>query len=280
MIGGALATLALYLGCGHPWPPIPWQTLAAGCGFMILGALDDRFGFHPRQKLLWFAQASLLAAWPWAFAGPPGAPYKVQLGSLALQAPRWAAYPVLALWFLAVPNAVNIEDAINGYMAGFTLILLAFAAAKGVRGPVAMGALLGFLVLNWPRARHFMGDAGSFGCGFIIAETLLRAGGARCPGLALTLTAPIALDVLMGMIRRVRLKQSPFDPDRRTLPHHLLDFTGSPALATPILWLIAILFGLSAGRPWAVGILVVGFGAVLVACNRRFLFEPSALDPG
>lgn len=276
MTCGALATFAVYLASGHPWPPIPWQTVGAGAGFLALGAMDDRYGFHPSRKLLWFALLALLAAWPWAFGGPAGSPYTMELGRWVLQAPRWTAFPVLTIWFLAVPNAVNIEDAINGYMGGFTLILMAFAASRGLHGPIIIGALLGFLVLNWPRAKHFMGDAGSFGCGFFIAESLLRAGGARRPALALILTAPIALDMLMGMIRRKRQGQSLLDPDRRTLPHHLLDLTGTATLASPILWAIAVLFGLSLGRPWATGTLAVAFMALLITCNRKFLFPGSA----
>jgi UDP-GlcNAc:undecaprenyl-phosphate GlcNAc-1-phosphate transferase len=275
MICGTSATFALYLGLGHPWAPIPWQTIGAAFGFLALGALDDRYGFHPRRKLLWFALLALLAAWPWAFGGPAGSPYLIHLGGWMLQAPRWVAYPVLAIWFLAVPNAVNIEDAINGYMGGFTLILLAFTAARGVQVQMVMGALLGFLILNWPRAKHFMGDAGSFGCGFFIAEAILRAGGDRHPGLALTLTAPIALDVLMGVIRRRRRGQSLFVADRLTLPHHLLNLTGTATRATPILWGVTLLFGLSVGQPWRLGIMVVAFVLILITCNRQFLFGRS-----
>ena len=35
-----------------PWPALPWQTWLAGLGFISVGALDDRYSFHPRQKVL------------------------------------------------------------------------------------------------------------------------------------------------------------------------------------------------------------------------------------
>ncbi len=277
ILGGSLV-YALSLGLHWiPTPHLPWQTWLAGLGFITVGALDDRYSFKPRQKFLVFLSLSALAAWPWVmkfnaanFSWLPNAwagSFAVELGAAIL----------ITFWFMAVPNAVNIEDAINGYMGGFTFIVLMALLFRGVDTRIPLGALMGFLFLNWPKAKHFMGDAGSFGCGFFIAETILRAGGDRHPELALTLTAPIALDVLMGIIRRRRLGQSPFDADRRTLPHHLLDRTGSPALATPILWIGALLFAFCLGRPLAVAGLVLAFAAVLITFNWKFLASPSTL---
>jgi UDP-GlcNAc:undecaprenyl-phosphate GlcNAc-1-phosphate transferase len=278
MACATLATFAVYLGTGHSWPPIPWQTIAAGTGFMSLGILDDRYGFHPRGKLRWFILLGLLASWPWAFHGPAGAPYIIHLGNWVVQAPRWVAYPILAVWFVSVPNAVNIEDAIDGYMGGFTLILLVVAAILGVNVLMPAGALVGFLLLNWPKAKHFLGDAGSFGCGFVIAEALLRAGGDHRPLLALVLTAPISMDVCMGIIRRIHLKMSLFEADRATCPHHVANLCHqSHALATPILWANAAVIALLAFRPavFEAGYLCLYFLA-LVGLNRTSLFHPQA----
>ena len=277
MACGTLATFAVYLVAGHHWPPLPWQTIAAGTGFMSIGILDDRYGFHPRRKFLWFAVFSLLAAWPWAFSSPGNALYPIHLGAWAVQAPRWAAYPVLALWFLAVPNAVNIEDAINGYMGGFTLIILLVSTSLGVNVLIPIGALAAFLLLNWPKAKHFLGDAGSFGCGFVIAETLLRAGGNQKPLLALFLTAPISMDVCMGIVRRTRLKMSLFEADRSTCPHHMVNLCNqSHGLATLILWANTTLIAFLAFHPsiFEVGYLTL-FALGLVVLNRAPLFAPS-----
>lgn len=283
MVIGGIATLVIYLASGHPWPALPWQTLLAGCGFLTLGGLDDRFGFHPRKKFLWFALFALLAAWPWAFDGPPGFPYTIILGPWTLQAPRWLAYPFLALWFLAVPNIVNIEDAINGYIGGLALILLSVAAVHGVNVVIPLGALAGFLALNWPKAKHFLGDAGSFGCGFVLAEALLRAGGNQRPLLALVLTAPLSMDVCMGIIRRIRLKMSLFDTDRSTCPHHVVNLCHqSHTAASLLLWANAAAIAFLAFQPAAFEVVYLTlFASVLVFLNRAPLFRPSApLDRG
>jgi UDP-GlcNAc:undecaprenyl-phosphate GlcNAc-1-phosphate transferase len=279
MVWGTLATFAVYFATGHPWPPLPWQTIAAGTGFMIIGILDDRYSFHPRGKLRWFILLGLLAGWPWAFHGPLGSPYLVHCGGWVMQAPRWLTYLFLVAWFVAVPNAVNIEDAINGYMGGFTLIMLVAAALLGVNVMIPLGALASFLLLNWPKAKHFLGDAGSFGCGFVIAEALLRAGGNQRPLLALVLTAPISLDVCMGIIRRVRLRMNLFEADRSTCPHHLVNLCNqSHTWATLILWanatVIAILAFYSAIAVAAYLTLWILF---LVLLNWTPLFKPQTI---
>jgi len=276
MVCGTLATFIVYLATGHPWPPLPWQTIAAGTGFMTIGILDDRYGFHPRGKLRWFILFGLLAAWPWAFHGTAASLYTVHLGSLTLQLPRWVAYPFLALWFVAVPNAVNIEDAINGYMGGFTLIIITVAGLFGVNVMIPAGALVSFLLLNWPKAKHFLGDAGSFGCGFVIADALLRAGGNQRPLLALALTAPISMDVCMGIIRRIRLNMSLFQADRSTCPHHLVVLcNNSHAWASFILWANTTVIAVLAFQPtgFQVGYLLL-FAVALSFLNRKSLFGP------
>ncbi|MBK8793338.1 MAG: hypothetical protein IPN59_09305 [Holophaga sp.] len=184
---------------------------------------------------------------------------------------------LLTFWFMAVPNAVNIEDAINGYMGGFTFIVLCGLALRGVDTRIALGALFGFLCLNWPQAKHFMGDAGSFGCGFFIAEAILRGDGLTHPVMALAFTAPISFDVAMGLFRRNRLGMSFFTADRATCPHHVLKLmNGSSLLASTTLWLNAAAFVALANRPMLLLGQSVSFALILFLLNRRLLTRQSA----
>ncbi|MDR3683289.1 MAG: hypothetical protein P4L11_06130 [Geothrix sp.] len=257
-------------------PGGPWQTWVAGLGFILVGALDDRFSFQPRQKFLVLLLLSALAAWPWAQKlAAPGFP-GIHVGPWTLRPGGFAGGLLLTLWFMAVPNATNIEDAINGYMGGFALILLAAMAWNGVHTYALLGALAGFIVLNWPRAVHFMGDCGSFGCGFLLAECLLRGGGFERPLYALILTAPVSLDMAMGLVRRLRRRVSPFTPDQGTLPHHVLGLVkGSTLWAAGLLWVNALVFVLLAPHPWLAGSYGVLFVGVLVMFNRASLFKLS-----
>lgn len=287
MVLGGILTLgiALALGWIHA-PRLPWQTWTAGLGFLTMGGLDDRFSFQPRQKVLVFLALAALAAWPWVLhfqsVGIPGLPS----GSPAFRLFIPVAAGLLVFWFMAVPNAVNIEDAINGYMGGFLLILAVAAGWRGVNTWIPVGALLGFLLLNWPKAKHFMGDAGSFGGGFLIAEVVLRAGGFDHPLQAFFWTAPISLDVAMGLIRRKRLGMSPFEADRSTCPHHLLArFRGSHMKAAGLLWGNVAVCVCLARWPVLASVYLLAYSSLLVFLNFHLLFpaktpQPAGSQPG
>lgn len=273
--GGLVFLLSLAFGW-LPKPDLPWQTWLAGLGFITVGALDDRFSFQPRQKFLVFLSLSALAAWPWILVlkitGTPWLPQPWTTSPLFLG----AAAILITFWFMAVPNAVNIEDAVNGYMGGFTLIIMFTLYTRGVDTRIALGALIGFLILNWPRAKHFMGDAGSFGCGFFVAEGILRSGGLTYPLMALALTAPISMDVAMGLIRRKRLQMSFFTPDRATCPHHALALTnGNVMLATLLLWLNVVAFAWFSRWPMLLLGQTILYTGSLVFLNKKYFIDSS-----
>jgi UDP-GlcNAc:undecaprenyl-phosphate GlcNAc-1-phosphate transferase len=283
MVLGGTFTFLLALSLGWlPKPDLPWQTWVAGTGFVGVGALDDRFSFHPRQKFLVFLALSALAAWPWALVlkttGVPWLPQAWLVSPLGLG----VSVPILGFWFMAVPNAVNIEDAINGYMGGFTFLILFALALRGLDTRIFLGLLLGFLLLNWPKARHFMGDAGSFGCGFVLAESLLRGGALQNPAIAIVMTLPISMDVLMGIFRRLRLRTSLFSADRATCPHHILVLTkGNVYIATLLLWLNAAGFAFFGGRYWIALAQAILYALLLFLLNRKLIFhcEPRTFSP-
>ena len=256
-------------------PALPWQTSLAGIGFFVLGVLDDRYSFHPRKKIPVFLALSILAAWPWALIFKTTGVCWVS-GTWANSYFSLATMSVLLIcWFFAVPNAVNIEDAIDGYMGGYAFLILLFVSYRGVDTHIAMGAVFGFLVLNWPKAKHFMGDAGSYGCGFLIAEVILRADGMNHPFMALALTAPISMDVAIGLLRRKCLGMSYLTADRKTLPHHLFAALTEKHTwcATPILLMIAACFIYLFERHKIMAMLVISYAITLVVANRDALFK-------
>jgi UDP-N-acetylmuramyl pentapeptide phosphotransferase/UDP-N-acetylglucosamine-1-phosphate transferase len=95
-----------------------------------------------------------------------------------------AAYPWLAIMITCfavagVANAFNIIDGYNGLSAMVGVIILggiayvAFQLADFhimIAALALMGALLGFLVWNYPRGLIFLGDGGAYFVGFWIAE--------------------------------------------------------------------------------------------------------------
>jgi UDP-GlcNAc:undecaprenyl-phosphate GlcNAc-1-phosphate transferase len=92
------------------------------------------------------------------------------------------------LWILAVTNALNIIDILDGLATGVAAIAalsIAVANLNAGRGSVAFlcivlcGALLGFLRHNFYPAKIYLGDAGSLFIGFMLAALSMNAGYTR-----------------------------------------------------------------------------------------------------
>lgn len=105
-----------------------------------------------------------------------------------------ASIAITALWLLAMTNALNFLDNMDGLSAGIAAIAGAFltiamlmAGQWFVAGLSAcvVGACLGFLPHNFPRARVFMGDGGSLVLGFVLGFLSVR-------GTYVTVDSPVA----------------------------------------------------------------------------------------
>jgi UDP-GlcNAc:undecaprenyl-phosphate GlcNAc-1-phosphate transferase len=90
---------------------------------------------------------------------------------------------VTVLVVLAVTNAVNLLDNMDGLSAGTVVVasLFAFVAANwqdqqqlSLLAIALAGGCLGFLIHNFNPARVFLGDAGALFMGFVLAGLLLR----------------------------------------------------------------------------------------------------------
>ena len=87
-------------------------------------------------------------------------------------------YPWMLFIFIAVDNAVNLTDGLDGLATSVTFVVMLFyalvAALQGEKflmlSALAMaGALLGYLKFNWYPAKIFMGDTGSLALGGLVA---------------------------------------------------------------------------------------------------------------
>ncbi|HEY6867782.1 MAG TPA: MraY family glycosyltransferase, partial [Candidatus Eisenbacteria bacterium] len=123
---------------------------------LLVGLWDDRFGMRPWVKLTGQSAAAgaLLAS---GLIPELGLPFALEV-ALALLA------------IVGLMNAVNFLDNMNGMVGGLAAVtLMAFAWTSAQRGAVGLaaaqlafaGACVGFLPYNFPRARIFLGDAGS-----------------------------------------------------------------------------------------------------------------------
>ena len=158
--------------------------------------------------------------------------------------PQWlplvASVPPTLLWFLAIVNAFNFLDGMDGLLGVVALVCAAeFALVAGLEGQWTTvvllagvgGALLGFLPFNLPRARVFAGDAGSHVVGFLLAFASVRityhAPGAAADTPPHAVLAPLVIlgvplyDLLSVIWLRLRRGASPLEADRGHLLHRL-----------------------------------------------------------
>lgn len=146
---------------------------------------------------------------------------------------------ISVLWLVAVTNAFNFLDNMDGLSTGVALICAMALLASAVHLHqvfvaawlcLLVGALAGFLPFNFPPAKIFMGDAGSLVVGYMLAvvsclTTYVAPGedyyayGVFVP--VVVMAVPL-YDMASVVLLRIRLRRSPLVGDRRHFSHRLL----------------------------------------------------------
>lgn len=247
----------------------------------VVGAIDDVRGLGPWPKLAAQAVAATIA---YAFGYRIDVVNVPLLGDLTMGV---CGPLVTILWFLAITNAINLIDGLDGLAAGIALFaaLCNFVIADMNGSMVVMllsgslvGSLLGFLRYNFNPATIFLGDAGSMFLGFALAATSV-AGATTKSSTAIAILAPIIalgipiIDTLLAMVRRTLARQSIFAADRGHIHHRLLDLGMTHRRVVLVLYMSSILLALAAlgiafGRSWQYGGALVLAGLVLAALVR------------
>lgn len=211
LLGGVSVFVAALAAWGAVMSRLPhtaadWEAyyLLTGAAVALgVGVWDDRFGMQPSVKMLGQAAAGtlLLAA---GVTPELGLPVGIE-----------AVIALVAL--IALMNAVNFLDNMNGMVGGIAAITLAAFAwtslERGANGIATAqlalaGACAGFLPHNFPRARLFLGDAGSLFLGYSLGASALLALRATPPGWGhagpLLMLAYPAFDMLFVIVTRMR----------------------------------------------------------------------------
>jgi UDP-GlcNAc:undecaprenyl-phosphate GlcNAc-1-phosphate transferase len=168
------------------------------------------------------------------------------------------AYPLTILFIVAIINAINLSDGLDGLACGtssiyfLTIAIIGFIMQKlggldVILCLIMFGACLGFLIFNFSPAMVFMGDIGSNFLGYIIAViALLGFKTATITSLIiplLVLFVPI-IDTLLAMGRRTLKGKSIGSGDAEHLHHQLLRTTHSTKITVLFMYAINILFAL------------------------------------
>lgn len=260
---------------------------------VVLGIVDDTKGVSAIGKLA----AQVLVAGLVVLMG-------VQLlyfyfpGQGVLSLSPDLAVPLTVLWIVALMNAVNLVDGLDGLAAGMVAIAAAAFFAYMVRTPgggeieasvaallaaVAAGVSLGFLPWNFHPAKIFMGDSGSLLLGLLLALSTISGVGRNLAGpsggdlavIAIPVVIPLLvlavplLDVVLAIVRRMRRGIGIAHADKEHIHHRLLDIGHSHRQAVLLMYLWSALIATCAlvvafvdGRLVVAGVVA---SAVLVA---------------
>jgi UDP-GlcNAc:undecaprenyl-phosphate GlcNAc-1-phosphate transferase len=236
---GGLALFAVFLfAClvaisgAHPEkaPLLGWPFFLLGTTMFLLGFLDDLFGLPALVRL--FVQigvgvAAYLCEMRIDMVSHPLGAGEIETGAFGLI--------LTVIWFVSIPNLINLVDGMDGLAGGIALFLSLTLATLGafsgheellLLNVALMGGIVAFLMFNLPPAKIYMGDGGAYLLGFIIAgSSLLTSNKGSIFGALLVVIIALGfpiLDTALAMLRRGLTGLPLMRPDALHLHHRLL----------------------------------------------------------
>lgn len=198
----------------------------------FFGGMEEDVTKHGRilERLLLTMASGTFAAWLLgATINRIGIPF---LDDLFTNSPFAILFTAIAVG--GVANSINIIDGHNGLSSGYAIIVLAAFAWVSAKthdtllfhtSLTLIGALLGFLVWNWPKGKIFLGDGGAYMLGFFLAELavlLVVRNPEISPWFPLLLLIYPVFETLFSIFRRRFIhNQSPSEPDNKHM-HQLV----------------------------------------------------------
>ncbi|MGA9977527.1 MAG: MraY family glycosyltransferase [Candidatus Sulfotelmatobacter sp.] len=195
----------------------------------LLGVYDDIRGAGPYLKF----GVQGLAATVLFIGGLRIVDIPVVFGAHRL--PWFVGLPITILWVVAITNAFNLIDGLDGLAAGSALFstLVAFVVSLTygqslvtITTIALAGAILGFLRYNFNPATIFLGDSGSLFIGFVLSALALE--GAQKAPTIVAVAIPVVsfglpiLETSLSVMRRLISGRPVFTADREHIHHKLL----------------------------------------------------------
>ena len=245
---------------------------------VILGVFDDRNALGAKLKLV----VQLIAAAIVVFYGDLRIDRLTNPFGSSLYS-YWdfgiLSYPITIIWIVAITNAVNFIDGLDGLACGVSCIsslnllviaLLVSDAEVSILMAALTGACLGFVPYNFNPAKIFMGDTGSTFLGFMLATISIQ--GLFKAYTAISFIVPFLLlglpifDICFAVIRRVASGRSPMEADRGHFHHRLIDMGFSQKQSVAIAYVLTGSLGLAAVLLTVSGAMktLIMLGAILV----------------
>lgn len=207
-----------------------WPFFLLGTTMFLLGFVDDLFGLPALVRL--FVQiavgvAAYLCEMRIDLISHPLGSGEIETGAFGLV--------LTVIWFVAIPNLINLVDGMDGLAGGIALFLSLTLATLGafsghqellLLNVALVGGIVAFLIFNLPPAKIYMGDGGAYLLGFIIAgSSLLTSNKGSIFGALLVVVIALGfpiLDTALAMLRRALTGLPVMRPDALHLHHRLL----------------------------------------------------------
>lgn len=274
------------------WPRL-WPVLIPAVVIFACGVYDDLKGVNASFK---FLAQGLAGALFYALGGRIEGLSVPFVGSVAL--PWFVGVAVTIFWVVAITNAFNLLDGLDGLAAGAalfaSLVLVSVSYQMGqphvtAVGLALCGALAGFLRYNFNPASIFLGDSGSLLIGFLLAALSIQ--GSQKASTAVALTIPLiafglpVFDTLFTLLRRFISGRPLFAGDREHVHHKLLERGWSQRKVVLVLYCACAVLGVASltlvNASTITGMFLVIIGvAIIVGVNRLNYHELHEVQAG
>jgi UDP-GlcNAc:undecaprenyl-phosphate GlcNAc-1-phosphate transferase len=252
-----------------------------------IGVIDDLRELPPLLKL---AVQIMAAGLFYALGGRIESLSVPVLGHVHL--PVAIGITLTVIWVVAITNAFNLIDGIDGLAAGAALfascvmIVVSFVSSHFFVTVIALalaGSLIGFLRYNFHPASIFLGDSGSLLLGFLLATLSVQ--GIQKASMAVAVAIPLlafavpVLDTGLALTRRFLSKRPLFQGDREHIHHKLLARGWSQRRVALVLYAVCALLGLQAmlftqvgtvGRITGLWLFIVGVGIIFLVDRLHY----------
>jgi len=233
-----------------------WVFLAGGTVLVVLGWIDDvrKLDWKLRIGVEFLVAAAIVFGQGWALTFYVDAP--LLTGAVSV------------VWIVGLINSINMLDNMDGLAGGVSAIAATLLAIVMLITPeassqqpqlfvagflfVLVGALIGFLFHNWPPARIFMGDAGSYFVGYSLAVMTILATFSSSGLPRHSILAPLCVlavplyDTLSVICIRLRAGRSVFEGDTNHFSHRLVALGLTKLQAVLTIYLTSAACGLGA----------------------------------
>ena len=256
-----------------------FSVLLGSSVIVLTGIIDDIMELKPRQKMFGIFIGSLviyfLAGIKMSVLNLPFLNKQINLG--------WWSLPITIFWILALTNAVDLIDGLDGLADGVSMISL---TTMGIVGyfflhtgqlyiPISCfmlaACLLGFLPYNFHPAKMFLGDTGDLYIVLMIAVFSLK-------GLKnvtfISMLVPVTIlgvpitDTIYAMIRRKLNNQPVSQADKHHLHHQLMKMGLTHRQAVLAIYGISLIFSFISllfllSPVWGLWLLITGLAVAL-----------------